>query len=94
MEAEQSFEEIIAHIRMTFKQPKDFIPLHAPYFGGNEKKYVLDTLESTFVSTVGAYVSRFEVMMQEITGAKYAIATTNGTVALHLALLVAGVKPG
>jgi len=89
-----SYDEILIFIRQTFKEPEGFIPLHAPYFGGNEKKYVLDTIESTFVSSVGAYVNRFEEMMQQITGAKFAIATTNGTIALHLALLVAGVKPG
>jgi aminotransferase in exopolysaccharide biosynthesis len=94
MESEKSFEQILAFVRKSFRKPEGFIPLHAPYFRGNEKKYVLDTIESTFVSTVGAYVNRFEEMMQEITGAKYAIATTNGTIALHLALLVAGVKPG
>jgi aminotransferase in exopolysaccharide biosynthesis len=89
-----SFGEILDFIREAFHQPEGFIPLHAPYFGGNEKKYVLDTIESTFVSTVGAYVNRFEEMMKEITGARFAIATTNGTIALHLALLVAGVKTG
>lgn len=87
-------DEILNFIRSTFNQPEGFIPLHAPYFGGNEKKYVLDTIESTFVSSVGTYVNKFEEMMQELTGAKFAIATTNGTVALHLALIVAGVKPG
>lgn len=86
------YNDIIRFIRETFKEPEAFIPLHAPYFGGNEKKYLLDTIDSTFVSSVGAYVNRFEEMMQEITGAKYAIATTNGTTALHLALIVAGVK--
>lgn len=86
------YNDTIRFIRETFKEPKAFIPLHAPYFGGNEKKYLLDTIDSTFVSSVGAYVNRFEEMMQEITGAKYAIATTNGTTALHLALIVAGVK--
>ena len=91
---EESFNEITTFIRTVFKQPQEFIPLHAPYFGGNEKKYVLDTIESTFVSSVGAYVTRFEEMMQEITGAKYAVAIMNGTAALHLALLVAGVKQG
>jgi perosamine synthetase len=84
--------ETISFIRKTFGQPDDFIPLHAPHFGGNEKKYVLETIESTFVSSVGAYVTRFEEMMCEITGAKYAIATVNGTTALHLALVLAGVK--
>ena len=86
------YEPVVQKIRELFQQPEAFIPLHAPYFGGNEKKYVLNTLESTFVSSVGAFVNRFEEMMQEITGARYAIATTNGTTALHLALIVAGVK--
>lgn len=86
------YNDTIRFIRETFKEPEAFIPLHAPYFGGNEKRYLLDTIDSTFVSSVGAYVNRFEEMMQEITSAKYAIATTNGTTALHLALIVAGVK--
>lgn len=94
MQATESFKEITSFIRSAFKQPEEFIPLHAPYFGGNEKKYVLETIESTFVSSVGAYVNRFEEMMQEITGAKYAVAIVNGTAALHLALIVAGVKHG
>ncbi len=89
-----SFDDILNFIRITFNQPEGFVPLHAPYFGGNEKKYVLEAIESTFVSSVGAYVNKFEEMIQEVTGAKYAIATTNGTVALHLALIVAGVKAG
>jgi aminotransferase in exopolysaccharide biosynthesis len=91
---EGSFCEITSFIRKTFNQPEAFIPLHAPYFGGNEKKYVLDTIESTYVSSVGAYVTRFEEMMKEITGTRYAVAIMNGTAALHLALLVAGVKHG
>lgn len=84
--------EVVQFVRSTFREPDAFIPLHAPYFGGNEKKYVTDTIESTFVSSVGAYVNRFEDMMKEITGAKYAIATVNGTTALHLSLLMAGVE--
>ncbi|RPD45519.1 LegC family aminotransferase [Paracnuella aquatica] len=88
------YEPVVQKIRELFHQPEAFIPLHAPHFGGNEKKYVLDTIESTFVSSVGAYVTRFEEMMQEITGARFAVATTNGTTALHLALLVAGVQWG
>ncbi|MCO5229806.1 MAG: LegC family aminotransferase [Chitinophagales bacterium] len=84
--------EVIDFIRNAFNEPKEFIPLHAPHFGGNEKKYVLETIESTFVSSVGAYVTRFEEMMKDITGAKYVIATVNGTTALHLALIMAGVQ--
>ncbi|MBZ0097710.1 MAG: DegT/DnrJ/EryC1/StrS family aminotransferase, partial [Taibaiella sp.] len=86
------FEPVIQYIREVFNAPEGFVPLHAPYFGGNEKKYLADTIDSTFVSSVGAYVNRFEEMMAEITGAKYAVATTNGTVALQLSLVVAGVK--
>lgn len=88
------YNETISFIRKAFNTPEEFIPLHAPYFGGNEKKYLMDTIDSTFVSSVGAYVNRFEEMMAEITGAKYAIATTNGTSALHLAMIVAGVSAG
>lgn len=84
--------EVIKFIRSKFNEPKEFIPLHAPHFGGKEKEYVLDTIESTFVSSVGSYVNRFEDMMKEITGAKYAIATVNGTTALHLSLIMAGVQ--
>lgn len=71
-----------------------FIPLHAPIFRGNEKKYLIDCIDSTFVSSVGAYVDRFEQMMRDITGAGHAIATMNGTAALHLALMLAGVRDG
>ncbi|MBM3117400.1 LegC family aminotransferase [Jeongeupia naejangsanensis] len=72
----------------------DFIPLHAPRFAGNEKQYLLDCIDSTFVSSVGAYVDCFEAMMREITGAQYAVATMNGTAALHMALILAGVTDG
>ena len=87
------FQPILDFIREKFPN-EDFIPLHAPKFFGNERKYVLDTIDSTYVSTVGAYVTRFEQMMCKITGAKYAIATSNGTLALHLALVIAGVEHG
>ncbi|MGI4814678.1 MAG: LegC family aminotransferase [Janthinobacterium lividum] len=70
------------------------LPLHAPVFAGNESAYVQSTIESTFVSTVGTYVDQFEQMLTEFTGAKHVIATTNGTTALHMALLLANVKPG
>lgn len=70
----------------------DFIPLHEPLFIGNERKYVLDTIDSTFVSSVGKYVDQFEQMMREYTGAKHAIAVVNGTAALHMSLMLAGVE--
>lgn len=85
------FKNITDTIKSQFPG-QDFIPLHAPVFKGNEKKYVLDTIESTFVSSVGAYVNRFEDMMCEFTGAKHAVAIVNGTNALHIALLLAGVE--
>ncbi|MFD3000874.1 LegC family aminotransferase [Pontibacter toksunensis] len=87
------YSHIIDFIKTLFPG-QDFIPLHEPRFIGNEKKYVADAIDSTFVSSVGAYVNRFEEMMQDLTGAKYAVATVNGTAALHMALLVAGVKRG
>jgi UDP-N-acetylbacillosamine transaminase len=73
-------------------QTKDFIPLHAPTFGGNEKLYVNNTLDSTFVSSVGKYVDQFEKQLEVYTGTAKAIATVNGTAALHTALYMAGVK--
>ncbi len=73
---------------------KDFIPLHEPRFRGNEKTYLLDTIDSTFVSSVGAYVDRFEEQMQNITKAQKAVAVVNGTAALQVALRLAGVQKG
>lgn len=93
-EQRSSFGHIVQMIRNVFSIPTEFIPLHKPHFGGNEKKYLEETIDSTFVSSVGPFVDKFEEMMQQITGAKYAIATTNGTTALHLSLLVAGVEKG
>jgi len=86
------YTDLVAFIRETFKVEKDFIPLHEPRFIGNERQYIIDAIDSTFVSSVGAYVDQFEEMMCKITGAKYAIATVNGTNSLHLSLLLAGVK--
>lgn len=73
---------------------KKNIQLHEPLFIGKEREYVIDAIDSTFVSSVGKYVDRFEQLMSEYTGAKYAIATTNGTSALHIALILAGVQQG
>ena len=87
------YKDTISFIRSLYPD-KDFIPLHEPYFAGNEKKYLADCIDTTFVSSVGKYVDRFEEMVKEYTGAKYAIATVNGTAALHIALLLAGVQPG
>jgi len=84
---------IIDFIRSLYPN-RDFIPLHEPYFSGNEKKYLADCVDTTFVSSVGKYVDRFEEMIRDFTGAKYAIATVNGTAALHVALKIAGVEQG
>ncbi len=70
---------------------KDFIPLHEPKFIGNEKKYVNEAIDSTFVSSIGKYVTEFEKKIAEFVGAKYAIATSNGTSALHIGLKLVGV---
>ena len=70
------------------------IPLHAPQFGGNDKRYLLETIDSTFVSSVGQFVDQFEQKTVEYTGVKYAIATVNGTSALHIALKLSGVEQG
>jgi len=71
---------------------KEFIPLHEPRFIGNEKKYLNDCIDSTFVSSVGKYVDMFEEQFALKVGANYAIATVNGTSALHIALLLANVQ--
>jgi perosamine synthetase len=88
------FEKIIKAIRKVYRVKDEFIPLHAPVFKGNEKKYVAETIDSTFVSSVGAFVNRFEEDIAKFTGTRYAVAIVNGTAALHLALIVSGVKPG
>ena len=75
-------------------QTQEFIPLHEPRFVGNEKKYLNDAIDSSFVSSIGEYVNRFEEKMAEITGAKYAVAVVNGTAALQVAMRLAGVERG
>jgi perosamine synthetase len=84
------YSEVVDFIRQTYKTDA-FLPLHEPVFFGNEKKYLNECIDSTFVSSVGKFVDRFEAMMAEYTGAKYAVATVNGTAALHVALKLVGV---
>jgi aminotransferase in exopolysaccharide biosynthesis len=88
-----NYTEIIKFIRNQFPS-KDFIPLHEPNLNGNEKSYVLDTINSTFVSSVGAYVDKFEIMMAELTRTQKAVAVVNGTSALQVALRLSGVGNG
>ena len=86
-------QDIIAFIKTLYPEYKDFVPLHAPIFLGNEKKYLNDCIDTTFVSSVGQYVDRFEQMMAEYTGADCAVVCVNGTNALYLSLFL-NVKPG
>lgn len=85
------YKDIVEFVKTLYPNEK-FIPLHAPVFPGNEKKYVDNCIDSTFVSSVGEYVNKFEEMICAYTKAKYAIATTNGTSALHMALMLVGVE--
>lgn len=84
-------QKIIDFIKQTFNT-NEFIPLHEPRFIGNEKKYLNDCIDSTFVSSVGKYVDTFEKEFAKTVGSKFAIATVNGTAALHISLLLAGIK--
>ncbi|WP_439582728.1 LegC family aminotransferase [Dyadobacter bucti] len=92
MKSKERNKKIVTFIKDQFPG-KEFIPLHVPYFGGNEKKYVLDTIDSTFVSSIGAYVDKFEELICQITGSRHAVAIVNGTNAIHLAMIVCGTKP-
>ncbi len=84
-------QNIVNFIQNTFNT-KEFIPLHEPRFIGNEKKYLNDCIDSTFVSSVGKYVDQFEKEFAKKVGSKYAIATVNGTAALHISLILANVN--
>jgi perosamine synthetase len=88
------YSDFVNKVREIYKQPEGFVALHEPRFIGNEKKYVADAIDSTFVSSVGEYVNKVEQMLVQITGAKHAVALVNGTNALHLALVLANVKEG
>jgi len=84
------FKDVIDFIQDTYKT-KEFISLHEPKFIGNEKKYLNECIDSTYVSSVGKFVDEFEEKIASYTGAKYAIATSNGTSALHISLLLADI---
>lgn len=85
-------QQVVEVIRSVVGEGR--VGLHEPFFIGNEKKYLLECIDSSFVSSVGKYVDRFEQDLCEFTGAKHAVAVVNGTAALHISLLLAGVKPG
>jgi len=86
-----SYKATIDFIKSIYGN-KDFIPLAVPVFAGNEKKYLEECIDTTFVSSVGKFVDRFEEDMAKYTGAKRAVVCVSGTNALHMALLIAGVK--
>ncbi len=87
-------ETVIKAIKKVLPADKEFIALHEPVFKGNEWKYIKECLDTGWVSSVGEYVNRIERDLVDYTGAAYAVAVVNGTAALHIALQLAGVKPG
>lgn len=89
---QQKFEKIVDFIREAFNKPTGFIALHEPVFAGNEKKYLEDCIDSTYVSSVGKFVDQFEAETAKYTGAEKAVVCVNGTNAIHLALQLVGVN--
>lgn len=89
---EHEIDRFIEFVRTIYEEP--FVPLHRPLFCGNEKEYLLDCIDSNFVSSVGEMVSEFETSVAEFAGCDHAIAMVNGTAALHAGLVGAGVSAG
>lgn len=85
---------IVDAVRRAIGTPNGILGLHEPVFAGNEIAYLEECIKSTFVSSVGPFVDRFERMLEEVTGAERAVAVVNGTAALHACLRLAGVEPG
>jgi perosamine synthetase len=85
---------VVAAVQRAVGTPSGILGLHEPVFAGNELPYLEECIKSTFVSSVGKFVDRFEDMLAEFTGAKRAIAVVNGTAALHACFRLAGVEPG
>lgn len=86
--------EVLAAVRRVVPAERGAVALHEPEFGGNEWAYVKECLDTGWVSSMGKFVDRFEGKLAEFTGAKHVIATVNGTAALHICLILAGVRPG
>lgn len=84
-------QAILLTLQKVLSDRKGFVGLHEPRFAGREADYLMDCLDSTYVSSVGAYVDRFEAMLAEVVGVEHAVATANGTAALHVALRLAEV---
>lgn len=85
-----SFKELVSFIRNIYG--KEYVPLHRPVFEGNERQYLIDCVDSNFVSTVGSQVEEFEKQIAKFVGSNYAVAVVNGTAALQIALQLAGVR--
>ncbi len=89
---DSNFSNVLKFIRELYSTPAGFIPLHAPVFSGNEKAYLNECIDTTFVSSVGKFVDTFEQEMAKFTGSARAVSCVNGTNALHLALKLVGVE--
>ena len=86
--------QIVAATRSVVGPRAKFVPLHEPEFRGREREYVVDCVDTGWVSSVGGYVDRIEEDLAQITGVRRVVATANGTAALHICLVLAGVEPG
>jgi len=93
MKTDKLYKKIVEFIRIQFNTD-EFIPLHAPVFRGREKEYLIDCINTGYVSSVGSYVTKFEKMCCDYVGISYAVATVNGTSALHTALHMLDVSSG
>ena len=89
---DSNYSNVLKFIRELYGAPTGFIPLHAPVFSGNEKAYLNECIDTTFVSSVGKFVDMFELEMAKFTGSARAVSCVNGTNALHLALKLVGVE--
>ena len=91
MHAAMDYSRVISFIKEVYGT-SEFVPLSVPKFIGNEKKYLEECIDTTFVSSVGKFVDRFEEMVAEYTGAKKAVVCVSGTNALHMAMMLVGVE--
>ncbi|MCB1178723.1 MAG: LegC family aminotransferase [Leptospiraceae bacterium] len=83
---------IIQKLKETLNYPNEFVSLHEPFFTGNENKYIKECIDTGWVSYLGKFVDKFETQLSEYTGLKHSLAMVNGTSALHIALILAGIK--
>jgi perosamine synthetase len=92
--AQQVAAAVLLAVRAALQRPHGPVSLHEPEFRGNEWAYLKECLDTGWVSSAGKFVERFEARLAEFTGARHAIATVNGTAALHVCLRLVGVRPG